>query len=165
MLIYRGSECRCRVPRCGMPPAAHPLIRAEKCPQTRRPRRAADYPPLRLQSLQGVCLQPAGHFDTMSLLSLLLAPACVSTSLQHAAARPCTVRLASRRDLLPLSGLIDRAFAQADTDNWLPGVAPNIRQLSIMADLERRNYPWDDERHAQILAEDSVAVLVCVSRM
>lgn len=90
-----------------------------------------------------------------SLCFALLPPTC--NSLHASSGSHFAIRLASRRDLLPLSAVIDQAFAQTDTDRWFGDVA--IKRMMICLDIERRSTPWD-ERHAQFVAENSEGKLL-----
>ena len=69
-----------------------------------------------------------------------------------------SVRLAERRDILPLARLLHDAFA-------LPGRSPldaawTMGRLAI--DIETRLTPWDWQRHAQFVAEtDGELVAFC----
>ena len=107
------------------------------------------------------------------LVSVLLAPGAAllaspgmkssssGDSSDHNAVR---IRLANRADLIPLSGMMERAFAapadgsRRTTFNSATSYGPldslNTR-LRLALDVESRMTPWDWCRHAQVVAEDA----------
>ena len=100
---------------------------------------------------------------------VLIAPlaAMVPTSSSYSSApgldSSVCVRLAQRRDLLPLSGVVERSFAApvdgsrttsfSSSQAYTALDALNTR-IRIGLDIERRMTPWDWCRHAQVIAED-----------
>lgn len=78
------------------------------------------------------------------------------------------VRLARRHDLLPASGIVERAFSvceryggkveamnatERSKRGWLEVQTTRLR---IAWDVEQRMTPWDWKRHAQVVAEDAM---------
>jgi len=76
------------------------------------------------------------------------------------------VRLATRKDIVPLANLVDRSFAAAGrTDCLADGETTfassqrrgwpeqQVTLFRLGLDIERRNTPWDWCRHAQVVAE------------
>lgn len=77
-----------------------------------------------------------------------------------------TVRLAQRKDLLPLAALLYDSFAapedslrpyESRTRSWWDAQTIKLR---IAMDLEQRMTPWDWSRHAQLVAEATTGDLV-----
>lgn len=92
-----------------------------------------------------------------------IAAAAWATSRTSAPPLAYTVRLAERRDLLPLSKLVEEAFASncwsVDDGSLVErerGVFELLEAqataLRIALDIERRMTPWDWARHAQLVA-------------
>ena len=93
----------------------------------------------------------------LAWISLLPA---LTTARSAATGAAYTVRLAARSDLLPLSNVVERAFAapperqrtfgSAKPPTWFDALYTRAR---IGLDIERRMTPWDWCRHAQYVAE------------
>ena len=69
-----------------------------------------------------------------------------------AASTQVVVRLAQRKDLVPLASLLHDGFAvrQGGALNWLDAQTAKAR---LVLEIEQRMTPWDWSRHAQWVAE------------
>lgn len=80
-----------------------------------------------------------------------------------------TVRLAERRDLLPIARLVETSFAvnrrNLESINYISSrprgwLEEQITTVRVGLDIERRLTPWDWARHAQFVAEDGTGSIV-----